>query len=89
LLGNELRTVETLRYDARSFQVMLVGHERAFTTSSSKPSRYKDVAMPTGATWKAALASLSDDALQQQFADVLDKRRIKALAQRRDLLLNE
>lgn len=89
LLGNELRTAETLRYDASSFQVLLVGHERAFSTSGSKPVRYKDVPMTTGAAWKTALAALSDDVLQQQFADVLDKRRIKALAQRRDLLLSE
>ena len=89
LLGNEWRTVNNIRYDASSFQLMLVGHERAFASSGSKPARYKDVPLAVGRTWKAALTDLSDEVLQENLGDVLDKRRLKALGQRRDLLLSE
>jgi len=89
LLGNELRTVKDIRYDASSFQLMLVGHARAFTSSGSRPARYKDVPLTVGPAWKAALAALSDEVLQENLGDVLDKRRLQALRQRRDLLLSE
>ena len=89
LIGNELRIAETIRYDSNSFLLMLAGHGRAFSTSGSKPSRYKGVPLDIGPAWVAALNSMTDEVLKQRFADVLDKRRIRALAKRRDLLLNE
>ena len=89
LAFNEFRNVATMRYDLENWLLMLVGHDRSFTTSSSKPAPYKDTPMPVGPNWKAALASLTDGALQAQFADVLDRRRIKALGKRRDLLLSQ
>ncbi|MGI9271792.1 MAG: metallophosphoesterase [Woeseiaceae bacterium] len=89
LLGNDRRGVESIRYDASSFDLMLVGHKRAFSTSGSKPARYKDVPVKVGPAWKEELTSLTDDMLQDEFAGLLDKRRIKALAKRRDLLISE
>ena len=89
LIGNDLRSVEAIQYDPSSFDLMLVSHERAFSTSGAKPAHYKTVDVTVGPTWKAELAALSDDVLQEQFAGVLDNRRIKALAKRRDLLLKE
>ena len=89
LSGNELRTVKDIRYDASSFQLMLVGHERAFASSGSRPARFKDVPLTVGPTWQTALTDLSDEVLQENLGDVLDKRRLKALGQRRDLLLSE
>ena len=89
LIGNEYRTVQSIHYDASSFDLMLVGHDRAFSTSGKKPARYKDVPVEIGPAWTVELRSLSDEVLQDNFADLLDKRRIKALAKRRDLLLNE
>lgn len=89
LVGNERRSVDSIHYDAISFDLMLVGHDRAFSTSGSKPARYKDVAAKVGPAWKAQLTSLTDAVLEEQFAELLDKRRIRALAKRRDLLLSE
>lgn len=89
LMGNEYRTADAIRYDASSFQLLLVGHNGAFPTSGSKPSRYRDLPLKVGPAWKAALGALSDEVLQEKFADTLDKRRIKALAKRRDVLLSE
>jgi hypothetical protein len=89
LQGKESRGAESIRYDASSFQLMLVDNGDAFSTSGSKPARYKELPLTLGPAWKSALAALSDEVLQENFGDVLDKRRIKALRQRRDLLLSE
>ncbi len=89
LIGNGTRSTDTIRYDLNSFLLMLAGHEQAFTSSGSRPARYKDAPLQINPAWAAALNSLTDEVLQQRFADVLDKRRIKALAKRRDLLLSE
>ena len=89
LAGNELRDIESIHYDTSSFDLMLVGHERAFSTAGGKPVRYKGVPAKVGPTWKRELTALSDEILHEEFADVLDNRRIKALGKRRDLLLNE
>jgi hypothetical protein len=88
LVANAYRGAATMRYDLENWLLMLVGHDKAFTTSSSTLSRYKDVPMPIGPSWKAALTELSDEVLQDQLADVLDEKRIRALGQRRDLLLS-
>ena len=45
--------------------------------------------MPVGPSWKAALTTLSDAVLAEQLADVLDKKRIRALGKRRDMLLSQ
>ena len=89
LQGKASRAAESIHYDASSFQVMLVDNEDAFSTSGSKPARYKDLPLKLGPAWKAALAALTDEVLQENVGDVLDKRRLKALRQRRDLLLRE
>jgi hypothetical protein len=39
-----------------------------------------------GDAWQTALASLTDDVLEQELGDVLDKRRRRALLARRDNL---
>jgi hypothetical protein len=89
LMGNEQRSASSIRYDSDSFQLMLVGHEKSFSTSGSKPAVYKNVPLKMNPAWNDALSALTNDVLNEQFADVLDKKRIKALAKRRDLLLSE
>jgi len=89
LVFNEYRNVATMRYDLADWLLMLVDHDKAFTTSTSMLSHYKDVPMPVGPSWKAALTSLSDAVLAEQLADVLDEKRIRALGKRRDLLLSQ
>ena len=87
-LGASAEGAELRLFLQSGWLLMLVGHDKAFTKSSSMLSRYKDVPLVIGPSWKAALTELSDDALREQFADVLDEKRIQALGQRRDLLLS-
>lgn len=89
LAGNNARSTHTLLYNMDAWQLILVGFGDAFTTSSAKPTYLRDGRITVGPTWNAGLKSLDNDLLQATFADVLDKRRIKALAKRRDLLLSE
>jgi hypothetical protein len=89
LLSNAHRNVATMRYDLADWLLMLVDHDKAFTTSTSTLPRYKDVSMPVGPSWKAALTTLSDAVLAEQLADVLDEKRIRALGKRRDMLLSQ
>ena len=88
LVSNEYRSAETMRYDIANWLMMLVDHDKAFTTSKATLPRYKDLPMHVGPSWKAALTTLSDEVLAVQFADVLDEKRIRALGKRRDLLLS-
>jgi hypothetical protein len=89
LVFNDYRNVATMRYDLADWLLMLVDHDKAFTTSTSMLPRYKDVPMPVGPSWKSALTSLSDAVLAEQLADVLDEKRIRALGKRRDMLLSQ
>jgi hypothetical protein len=89
LVANDSRRADTILYNLTSWQLMLVGHEYAFTTAASKSTGLRDARIEIGAAWLAALKSLDDDLLQEALGDVLDKRRIKALGKRRDLLPKE
>ena len=89
LVSNAHRNAETIRYDMVNWLMMLVDHDKAFTTSTSMLSRFKDVPMHVGPSWKATLTSLSDEVLAAQLADVLDEKRIRALGKRRDMLLSQ
>ena len=89
LAANEARTGQTLLYDSSNWQVILTGFGSAFTTSSSKPAYMKDMHLELGSSWQTGLSSLDDEQLQETFGDLLDKRRLKALAKRRDRLLSQ
>lgn len=89
LVYNEGRAPTSMVYDTVDWQLMLMGHPNAFGTRSGRPAYLANVELDITGTWVAALTSLSDDVLQEQLGDLLDKRRISALGKRRDLLLSE
>jgi hypothetical protein len=87
LLYNEGRTQSRIMYDKSSWRLMLSEHDRAFAAKKGRPPHLKNAPILVNAGWKTALTELSDDVLQETFSDVLDKRRLRALTQRRDELL--
>lgn len=89
LIGNEGRTPQRIVYDPNDWQLILLGHDRAFGNDPDRPRHLQGVALEVGAGWKAALAALTDDVIERQFEGILDKRRRKALGARRDALLAE
>ena len=89
LIYNEGRALERMQYDASAWQLILVGHERAFGQSKKRPRHLESVDLDIGPGWKNALTALTDEVIEREFADAMDKRRRSALAARRDALLAE
>jgi hypothetical protein len=87
LVYNEGRAPTSMVYDTADWQLMLMGHPDSFGTKTGRPPYLESVPLEVTGTWVQALTSLSDDVLRAQLGDVLDERRIEALASRRDMLL--
>jgi len=89
LAANDARSADTILYNLSTWQLMLIGYDSAFTTSTSESTRFRDGRVRIGRSWRVAMKSLDSDLLQETLGDVLDKRRIRALGKRRDLLLSQ
>ena len=89
LIYNEGRTPERIRYSTDNFQLILVGHDNALSTGRDRPRHLAEMPLTIGATWKENLGSLDEDALAEALEDVMDRRRIRALLQRRDALVEQ
>jgi len=87
LIFNEGRTPERITYRTDDWQLILVGHDRAFHKDKGRPRHLEALDLDVGDGWKAALGALTDDVIEREFEGLLDKRRREALAARRDLLL--
>ncbi len=87
LIFNEGRALEWMNYDASDWQLILVGHERTFGPGKGRPQHLTNVDLAIGMGWRNALSTLTDEVIESEFADVLDKRRRSALATRRAALL--
>jgi len=87
LIYNEGRTQQRMLYDTSTWKLLLVRHDRTFAARKGRPRHLQNVALALTDGWQVALAKLDDNVLEETFRGVLDKRRIKALAQRRDELL--
>ncbi len=87
LIYNEGRSKSRMDYDHSSLQLILSEHEQAFATKKGWPRHLQKAAVIVTSDWKDALAALSDEVLEETLGDVLDRRRLRALAARRDELL--
>jgi hypothetical protein len=87
LIYNEGRTPEHIVYGTDDWQLILVGHDRAFGNGKDRPKHLEALDLELGNGWKAALSALTDAVIEQEFEGLLDDRRRKALAARRDKLL--
>ena len=87
LIYNEGRNLQRMLYDPSRWNLILVEHERAFKSAKGRPPHLASAPVNVSAGWREALTELTDTVLAEQFSDVLDKRRLKALATRRDQLL--
>lgn len=87
LIYNEGRSQNRILYDLSSWRLMLTKHDRAFAAERGRPAYLKDVSLDLHDGWRVALEALDDEKLRDQLDGVLDKRRIRALAKRRDALL--
>jgi len=74
-------------YGAEDFQLMLVNHGRSFSTSNDRPTYLGNTGLTIGREWRRALLEIDDKKLRKELEDVLDKKRLAALAGRRDALI--
>lgn len=89
LIYNPGRAPTNMLYNLENWQLILDNHSRAFGTSRGRPPYLANAPIKINTAWKEALTSLDEQTLQENFADILDKRRISALAKRRDQLLED
>jgi hypothetical protein len=87
LVYNRGRRPSNMLYNLENWQLMLDNNKETFDAKRGRPPYLEEAPLDINSFWRRALTSLDDETLQANFADVLDKRRISALARRRDQLL--
>ncbi|MCP4301380.1 MAG: hypothetical protein GY783_12400, partial [Gammaproteobacteria bacterium] len=87
LIYNQGRSTQRMLYDRLTWRLMLSEHELAFGTKNGRPKHLAGVSLEISDGWRQALVELTDATLKENFSDLLDKRRLNALAARRDELL--
>ena len=89
LTHNSGRNGGNILYSLDLWQLMLVGHQDAFATRKGVPDRLKSVPYEVGQGWKDAATGLSEAALTEALGDVLDEKRVRALAARATALAEQ
>lgn len=87
LTYNPGRAPTNMLYNLENWQLILDSNIRSFSAKRGRPRYLENAPLDVNASWRKALTALDNEALETNFADVLDKRRISALAKRRDELL--
>lgn len=87
LVYNPGRAQTSMVYNLENWQLMLNNNGNTFGTKRGRPPYLREAPLTVNSFWKEALARLDDETLAANLGDVLDQRRINALAKRRDLLL--
>lgn len=87
LIHNEGRTLSRMIYSPDEWRLMLIGHQNAFSTRTGLPGYLRNIELSIGSAWRDALVDLSEETIDETFEDLLDRRRRKALLERRDNLL--
>jgi hypothetical protein len=88
LIYNEAHTLDRIRYSNDNLQLLLLGHDQAFSTGRGRPAYLESMPVELSAGWRQALTSLDEAGLTRALGDVLDRRQIRALLARRDHLLD-
>lgn len=87
LIYNEGRSQQRMLYSPDNWQLVLVDHEDAFGKRSGRPRYLEAIEIELGDAWVKALESLDSETLEAALGDVVDRRRLNALLERRDELL--
>ncbi len=89
LVHNPGRPLENMLYSQDNWQLMLNGHSKSFGYSKRLPGYLDNVELAIGGFWQERLEALTEQTVEEAFADTLDRRRRRALNGRRDQLLKE
>ena len=90
LVYNEGRRREDILYSpGTGWQLILVGHDRAFSTRKGRPAYLAKAPIVVTGGWREALGALDPAVLEEALGDVLNARQRQALLARRDALVEE
>ncbi|NNF40718.1 MAG: hypothetical protein HKN64_05015 [Woeseiaceae bacterium] len=89
LIYNQGRSLQRMLYDTTTWRLMLSQHELAFANKRGRPKHLIGVSLDLSEGWRRALGELTDEVLQENLGDVLDRRRLSALIARRGRLMRE
>jgi len=89
LVYNPGRGPTNMLYNTENWQLILNNNGETFGTKRGRPRYLQQAQLELNSFWQRALVGLDDDTLESILGDVLDKRRITALAKRRDQLLED
>ena len=87
LVYNRGRGNSSMLYNLENWQLILPNNSNSFDARRGRPRYLEEVRLQVSSYWIKALSKLDDETLAATFSDILDERRIKALAKRRDRLL--
>ncbi len=87
LIYNEGRTEKRMLYDLFDWGIVLIEHDRAFKATRGRPAHLAKAPIEITEGWRSALQSLTDETLATTLDGLLNERRIRSLANRRDELL--
>lgn len=87
LIYNRGRGKSSMFYNLENWQLMLDNNGNTFDARNGRPKYLERAPLDINSYWYKALSGLDDETLATKLGDVLDKRRLKALGQRRDQLL--
>lgn len=87
LILKNMRSVEQILYDRSFWQLVLTGHDDAFSTKRGLPAYLRNAELTITPAWRDALSRITDEWLTANLGEQLDKRRRRALLRRRDDLL--
>jgi hypothetical protein len=89
LINNSARSPLSMLYYPDDWQLLLLNHAHAFSKTKSRAAYVESRDLVIGDEWRTALLDLDDQKLRANLGDVLDKRRLAALAKRRDAMLRD
>jgi hypothetical protein len=87
LMGNEARTSASILFDSNEWYVYSTSHERAFGATKGLPAYLKARPPAPGAEIRRRAAALDEAGLQVALGNLVDARGVKAILQRRDVLM--
>ena len=89
LIHNSARSPQSMLYSPDNWQLMLVNHENSFSTRKDRPAYLRNIELTIGEQWRTALRGIDNEKLRKNLGDVLDRRRLRALAKRRGALIED
>jgi hypothetical protein len=87
LIGNQGRSQDRVLYDAKEWNLLLTGHDKAFGTRRELPAHLQQRPPQPGSELRKRLAALDEAGLQAALGDLVGKREIKVMLERRDAVL--